>query len=72
MAHRFRYSRWDGSQKGFDLDALDLLDKMADQLANNGDPLAALRRLMERGMTDRNGESIDFRRVQVRLQLLFR
>ena len=58
MAHRFRYSRWDGSQTGFDLDALDLLDKMADQLANNGDPLAALRRLMERGMTDRNGESI--------------
>ncbi|MBT8241212.1 MAG: VWA domain-containing protein [Acidimicrobiia bacterium] len=58
MAHRFRYSRWDGSQKGFDLDALDLLDKMADQLAYNGDPLGALRRLMERGMQDRNGEHV--------------
>ncbi|MFW2382605.1 MAG: VWA domain-containing protein [Acidimicrobiales bacterium] len=58
MAHRFRYSRWDGSQKGFDLDALDLLDKMSDQLAYNGDPLAALRRLMERGMNDRSGEQL--------------
>ncbi len=58
MAHRFRYSRWDGTQKGFDLDALDLLDKMADQLAYDGDPLAALRRLMQQGMQDRNGEHL--------------
>ncbi len=59
MAHRFRYSRWDGSQTGFDLDALDLLDRMSDHLARDGDPLAALRRLMEQGMRDRNGEEIE-------------
>jgi uncharacterized protein with von Willebrand factor type A (vWA) domain len=58
MANRFRYSRWDGSQRGFDLDALDLLDRLTDQLAYDGDPLAALRRLMQRGLEDRNGERI--------------
>ncbi len=58
MAHRFRYSRWDGSQKGFDLDALDLLGEMTDQLAYNGDPLDALQRMMDQGMEDRNGDHI--------------
>ncbi len=58
MANRFRYSRWDGSQTGFDLDALDLLGEMTDQLAYNGDPLSALQRMMEQGLEDRNGERI--------------
>ncbi|MFZ4584676.1 MAG: VWA domain-containing protein [Acidimicrobiia bacterium] len=52
----FRYSRWDGSQRGFDLDADQLLDEMADDLLYHGDLNAALRRLMQQGLRDRNGE----------------
>ncbi len=43
---------------GFDLDALDLLDRMGDDLALDGDPLGALRRLMRQGLEDRDGERI--------------
>ena len=59
MAHRFRYSRWDGSQKGFELDALDILSEMTDDLLYHGDPMSALRRLMRDGFEDRNGERIE-------------
>ncbi len=55
---RFRYSRWDGSQVGFELDAHDILGEIADDLMYHGDPNAALRRLMQEGFTDRNGERI--------------
>ena len=54
--HGFRYSAWDGTQKGFDLDADALLDEMTDDLLYHGDLHAALRRLMQQGMQDRNGE----------------
>jgi uncharacterized protein with von Willebrand factor type A (vWA) domain len=56
--HGFRYSRWDGSQRGFDLDADALLDEMTDDLLYHGDLHAALRRLMQQGMQDRNGEQL--------------
>ena len=52
----FRYSRWDGTQTGFDLDAEALLDEMTDDLLYHGDLNAALRRLMQQGFQDRNGE----------------
>ncbi|HEU5301384.1 MAG TPA: VWA domain-containing protein [Acidimicrobiia bacterium] len=54
----FRYSAWDGSQKGFDLDADALLDEMTDDLLYHGDLHASLRRLMQQGMKDRNGEDL--------------
>jgi uncharacterized protein with von Willebrand factor type A (vWA) domain len=50
MTTRFRYSRWDGSQKIGDLDADDLLDAMSEELMADGDPWQALRRLFQRGV----------------------
>jgi len=54
----FRYSAWDGSQVGFDLDADTLLDEMADELMYHGDLNAALRRMLQQGFRDRNGEEL--------------
>ncbi len=59
MPGRFTYSRWDGTQKGFDLDADALFDQLTDDLLYHGDVNAALRRLMQEGMRDRNGERIE-------------
>mgnify|MGYP000970501952 CR=1 FL=1 len=58
MGSRFTYSRWDGTQKGFDLDADALFDDLTDDLLYHGDVNAALRRLMQQGMRDRNGEQM--------------
>jgi uncharacterized protein with von Willebrand factor type A (vWA) domain len=55
---RFTYSRWDGSQRGFDLDADAILAEITDDLLYNGDPNSALRRLMQSGFRDRNGERV--------------
>ena len=54
----FRYSRWDGTQVGFDLDADALLEEMTDDLLYHGDLNAALRRMMQSGFRDRNGERL--------------
>jgi uncharacterized protein with von Willebrand factor type A (vWA) domain len=54
----FRYSRWDGSQQGFDLDADSLLSQMTDDLLYHGDIEAALRRMLQQGFTDRDGREI--------------
>jgi len=59
VGQRFRYSRWDGSQKGFDFDAFDVLSELTDDLMYHGDPMAALRRLMQEGFDDRNGERVE-------------
>jgi uncharacterized protein with von Willebrand factor type A (vWA) domain len=58
VGQRYRYSRWDGTQKGFDFDAFDVLAELTDDLMYHGDPLAALRRLMQEGFEDRNGERV--------------
>ena len=58
MAARFTYSRWDGTQRGFELDAETLFDAMTDDLLYHGDVNSALRRLMQEGMRDRNGERL--------------
>ena len=55
---QFRYSRWDGTQVGFDLDADSVLEELNDDLLYHGDLNAALRRLMHQGFEDRNGERI--------------
>lgn len=58
VGQRFRYSRWDGTQKGFELDAFDVMSELTDDLLYHGDPNSALRRLMQEGFEDRNGERI--------------
>ncbi len=54
----FRYSAWDGTQVGFDLDADSLLSEMADELLYHGDLNAALRRMLQQGFRDRNGDDL--------------
>lgn len=58
MASRFSYSRWDGTQRGFDLDADAVFEELTDELLYHGDVNSALRRMMQEGMTDRNGDRI--------------
>jgi uncharacterized protein with von Willebrand factor type A (vWA) domain len=53
---RFRYSRWDGTQVGFEFDADDVLSEITDDLLYHGDLNNALRRLLQSGFRDRNGE----------------
>ncbi len=52
---RFAYSAWDGTQVGFSYDADGLLGEITDDLLYHGDINAALRRLMQEGMTDADG-----------------
>lgn len=56
--HRFRYSRWDGTQVGFELDADSILEEITDDLLYHGDLNAALRRMLQSGFRDRNGERL--------------
>jgi uncharacterized protein with von Willebrand factor type A (vWA) domain len=52
------YSRWDGTQRGFEIGADDLLGELTDDLLYHGDVNAALRRMLQSGFDDRNGERI--------------
>ena len=54
----FRYSAWDGTQSGVDVDADRLFDELADDLLYHGDVNSALRRIMQGGMTDRDGRNM--------------
>ncbi len=58
MVSRFRYSRWDGSQQGFELDAEGIFDEITDDLLYHGDLNSALRRLLQQGMRDRDGNQV--------------
>ncbi len=58
MTRGFRYSKWDGTQTGFDLDADALLSEMSDDLIYHNDVNAALRRMLQQGLRDRNGEEL--------------
>src|SRR2546421_3663328 len=58
MAVRYRYSRWDGTQVGFELDADDVLAEITDDLLYHGDLNAALRRMLQSGFLDRNQERV--------------
>ncbi len=49
LAREARFSKWDGTQRLPDLEADEILEALADDLMNEGDVAAALRRLMERG-----------------------
>src|ERR1700737_1927394 len=52
---KFRYSRWDGTQRLDDLDAGDVLDALSDDLMNYGDLNAALQRLLRWGSPNMPG-----------------
>ena len=56
---RFAYSRWDGTQTGFELDADGVFSEITDDLLYHGDLNAALRRMMQSGFRDQNGERIE-------------
>ncbi|MDQ1374244.1 MAG: hypothetical protein QOJ09_1582 [Actinomycetota bacterium] len=58
MTRRFNYSRWDGTQVGFELSADDLLSEITDDLLYHGDLNAALRRLLQSGFRDGNQERV--------------
>ena len=58
MPGRHRYSRWDGTQVGFELDALDVFSELTDDLLYHGDLNAALRRMLQQGFEDRDGERV--------------
>jgi uncharacterized protein with von Willebrand factor type A (vWA) domain len=56
---RFSYSRWDGTQVGFDFGADDVFGELTDELLQHGDVNQALRRLLQRGFTDRNDQRVE-------------
>jgi uncharacterized protein with von Willebrand factor type A (vWA) domain len=58
MPSRFNYSRWDGTQHGFEFDAQSLIDELTDDLVHHGDVNAALRRMMQEGMRNERGENL--------------
>ena len=58
MSSRFTDSRWDGTQRGFEVDADSLLAEMTDELLYHGDVNSALRKMMQDGLRDANGERI--------------
>ena len=53
-----RYSQWDGSQQGPDLDADDLLEQMADDVLMDGDAWRALQRLLQQGARGAEGRQV--------------
>ena len=55
---RFSYSRWDGTQVGFDMGADEAFAEINDELLTHGDLNQALQRLLQRGFSDRNGERV--------------
>jgi len=56
---RFQYSAWDGSQVGFEYDADTLFGELTDDLLYHGDLNAALRRMMQQGMQDQDGNRLE-------------
>jgi uncharacterized protein with von Willebrand factor type A (vWA) domain len=53
---RYRYSRWDGTQVGFELGADEVLAELTDDLLYHGDLNAALRKMMHQGFRNADGQ----------------
>ena len=53
---RYRYSRWDGSQVGFEFGADEVLAELTDDLLYHGDLNAALRKMMHQGFRNAEGQ----------------
>jgi uncharacterized protein with von Willebrand factor type A (vWA) domain len=58
MPWRHRYSAWDGTQAGFELDADELFAQITDDLLYHGDLNSALRRLLQSGFETPDGEQV--------------
>jgi uncharacterized protein with von Willebrand factor type A (vWA) domain len=56
---RFRYSPWDGTQSGFELDEFDLMEQLSDDLLYHGDVNSALRELLQRGLQGPDGQQYE-------------
>ncbi len=54
----FRYSQWDGSQRIFDLDADELMDRLSEEILKQGDVMRALREMFRRGLQTRDGQQM--------------
>jgi len=54
----YRYSRWDGTQNIFDIDAEELMDLLSEDVLNRGDIMQALRDLFRQGMENRDGQQM--------------
>ena len=54
----FRYSQWDGSQRIFDLDADELMDRLSEEILKQGDVMRALREMLRRGLQTRDGQQM--------------
>ncbi|MCH7745549.1 MAG: VWA domain-containing protein [Chloroflexi bacterium] len=64
----YRYSRWDGSQEVFALDADDLMDRLSEHLMRTGDLTSALRALMKGNLTDADGKPMGIESLLKRLR----
>src|SRR5262249_32689498 len=51
-----RYSRWDGTQEPFGLDADELMEAMSDDLLDDGDLWRALQKMLRRGAENEQGD----------------
>jgi uncharacterized protein with von Willebrand factor type A (vWA) domain len=51
----YRYSRWDGTQEIFDVDANELMDQLSEELLKQGDVMRALREMFRNGMRNQEG-----------------
>ena len=54
----YHYSRWDGTQSIFDVDADELMDLLSDDVLNQGYIMQALRDLFRQGMQNRDGQQL--------------
>jgi len=58
VTRRWQYTRWDGTQRGFEDEVDSLFAQIADDLLYHGDPDAALRRLLNTGFRYPDGERV--------------
>ena len=54
----YRYSQWDGSQDPFQFHEDDIMEQLSDQLLYHGDVASALRSMIQRGATRRDGQQL--------------
>ena len=58
MSYLYRYARWDGTQRVFELDDEALMDELSEDLMAHGDVMRALRKPFQRGVRGREGDSL--------------
>ena len=55
----FRYSRWDGTQEIFDIDANELMERLSEELLKQGDLMQALREMFRNGVQNQEGRQLN-------------